>query len=112
MSYKKRSTRGVDREAPPKRMNSFLQGLLASYGLDRQIARYQFVTRWAEIMGDEIAQRTRPECIRGNCLIVRVSDSVWAQEISFRRIEILNRLKRTVPELDQIGDLRVYVAPL
>ena len=88
---------------------SVLNSVLKRYGLDREIARYQFVLKWEEIVGKEIARRTRPECLRGGSLVVRVSNSVWAQELSFYKPVILNRLKKHLPVGEMVKDLTFYV---
>ena len=88
---------------------SVLNTVLQRYGLDREIARYQFVLKWEEIVGKEIARRTRPECLRGDSLVVRVSNSVWAQELSFYKPVILNRLKKHLPDGEMVKDLTFYV---
>lgn len=87
-----------------------LQQALRAVGLDHQIARYEFVLRWPEIVGAEIAKRTRPECIRNNTLVIRVASSVWAQELSFQKEIILRRLRRLYPEHDMVHDIHFYVA--
>ena len=97
------------RMAPPDTAESVLTKTLKKYRLDKDIARYQFVLKWREIVGDEIAKRTRPECIRGGALIVCVCDSVWAQELTFQKDVILKRLRQYVREDDVVRDIRFRV---
>ena len=87
-----------------------LKPLLKRHGLDKQLARYEFVTRWREIVGEEISKRSRPECFRGSALVVRVSGSVWAQELGFYKHVILNRLRKHVRGDQIVDDLVFYVA--
>lgn len=93
-------------------IESVLKGALRQCGLDQDIARYRFVTHWSEIVGESIAERTRPECIRQGQLVVRVLDSVWAQELSFRRDAILKRLQRFLDSGEIVSDIRFYVGTL
>lgn len=78
-------------------------------GLDKDIARYRFVLKWPEIVGLEIAKRATPECIRGNALVVRVSDSTWANELSFQKDVILNRLRKHLDSNIELDDVMFYV---
>lgn len=98
------------RGADPARAEQVLRGALSRLGLDREIARYRFVLHWADIVGDEIAQRATPECIKNRVLVVRVSDSSWAQELSFQKRAILTRLKRHLNADEVIDDVIFYVA--
>ena len=85
---------------------------LKKYGLDKDIARYKFVLHWKEIVGEEIAKRTRPECIRKNALVVRVSSSTWAQELGFQKDIILARLKKFLSGDAAVSDIQFYVGDL
>lgn len=93
----------------PTLVGNVLQSVLKDKGLDQQIARYQFVTKWEQIVGREIALRTKPECIRNNCLVIRVSDSAWAQELSFQKPVLLKRLRRYMDSETALRDIQFYV---
>jgi len=85
---------------------------LKKYGIDKDIARYKFVLHWKEIVGEEIAKRTRPECIRKDALVVRVANSAWAQELGFQKDVILARLKRFLSHETAVSDIQFYVGDL
>jgi len=82
---------------------------LEKYGLDKDIARYQFVLYWKNIVGAAAAARAQPECIRGNTLVVKVANSAWAQELSFQKAVILSRLKKYSGD-NTVEDIKFYVA--
>lgn len=86
-----------------------LRKALRRYGLDSHLARYEFVLHWEEIVGPEIAKRATPEAVRKRCLIVRVCDSAWMQELSFRKSVILHRLQNHVDDKSLVQDIRFYV---
>jgi predicted nucleic acid-binding Zn ribbon protein len=94
----------------PVSAQSVLAGVLKDCGLDKELARYHFVLRWPEIVGEEIAKRTKPECLRNGALVVRVANSVWAQELSFHKKVIVNRLKKHLQGDDVVNDIVFYVA--
>ena len=91
-----------------------IEGILAlalkKNNLDTQLARYEFVLHWAEIVGPEISTRTRAECIRNGILIVAVNNSVWAQELSFNKAMILRRLKERLSQPECVKDISFYVS--
>ena len=96
----------------PVEVRAVLASALRQTGLEERIARYNFMLRWPEIVGEEIARRTRPEYIRGRCLIVRVVDSVWAQELSFHKQAILVRLRRHMEEGEMLDDVAFVVGEM
>ena len=100
--------RAIKRKATPQPIQGTLNSALARAGIAKDLARYQFVLRWAEIVGEDIAARTKPEALRGDTLVVRVCDSAWAQELTFQKDVILNRLERFFGD-DCPRDLTFYV---
>lgn len=96
----------------PAPILNVLTSALKTYGLDKEIARYDFVLHWKDIVGAEIFKRTKPECIRGKALVVRVSNSTWAQELSFHKDFILGRLKKYLKSDEIVDDVHFYVGPL
>lgn len=49
---------------------------------------------WRQSVGPQIAARTHPENIRRGTLFVRVSTSVWMQELQFMKKEIITKMNR------------------
>lgn len=102
----------VPRKNSPEKVQKVLSMALKKFGLDKDIARYKFVLHWPEIVGADVAQRTRPECFRNGALVVRVSTSSWAQELSFQKEAILRRLKMFVDADMIVDDVQFYVGDL
>lgn len=100
------------RKASPEKIQNVLSLALRKFGIDKQIARYQFVLRWPEIVGPDIARLTRPECIRNGALVVRVANSTWAQELSFQKEAILRRLKKFTDSDVAVSDVQFYVGDI
>lgn len=96
----------------PMKADELLASALKGLGLDEKIARYRFVTHWREIVGPEIASRTRPECLRNGALVVRVTSSAWAQELSFQKGTILKRLAKFLDAKDLVEDINFYVGEI
>ena len=47
---------------------------------------------WKDVVGLRLAQRTRPMSLHDGTLTVKVSSSIWAQELSFLQDTLLHRL--------------------
>jgi len=95
--------------APVKKV---LETALRRNGLKADISKYMFVLHWPEIVGEEIAKRTKPECIRGKSLVVRVTNSVWSQELTFQKDIILKRLNKFLGNRDEVKDIQFFIGPL
>ncbi len=104
--------RDVSRGGSPLSVEQVLSGLLKAKGIDKKIAKYKFVSHWAEIVGEDIAKRASPECLRNGALVVRVCNSAWAQELSFQKEIILQRLKKYTPQDEVVKDVVFYVSPI
>ena len=84
-------------EAVGPLLSDVLQGL----GLDRRLREFKAVEIWDAVVGETIAQNTRPIGIREGVLFVEVASSVWMQELVLLRDDIVERLNR------ELGETRV-----
>ncbi len=94
----------------PSEIAGILKSVLKRNDLGEKMARYEFVLHWAEIVGPEIAKRTRAECIRNGVLVVAVNNSVWAQELTFNKAMILKRLRERLSRSESVRDVSFYVS--
>lgn len=93
----------------PEAVAKILGLALKRYGLEKKVAQYAFVQHWVEVVGPEVAKRTKPESIYRGILMVRVTNSVWAQELSMRRGEFLTRLRPLLTPDTQVHDIQFRV---
>lgn len=101
--------RFVDRGRDPATITALLASALRRPDLRYQFERYQFVLHWKDIVGEELANVTKPECLKQERLVIRVSSSAWAQEISFRKAYILNRLMPYLRPEEVVRDIYLLV---
>lgn len=101
--------RGAVRNTRPARAEAVLKAALHRFGLDQEIERYRFVLHWQEIVGEEIAKLSRPESLRNGHLRVSVPSSVWAQELSFYKPVIINRLRKFLGADSAVKDVSFVV---
>jgi predicted nucleic acid-binding Zn ribbon protein len=88
-----------------------LAGLFRRLGLVEQARAWRAMASWARAAGPRLAKHTRAEQLRNKTLVVRVSSSAWANELSFIKAELLAKL-RALPGGDVVQDLRFSVGPL
>lgn len=53
---------------------------------------------WIKAVGSRIADQTSPEKLQKGTLFVKVSNSVWMQQLHFLKAEIIEKLKRQTGE--------------
>jgi len=66
--------------------------LLAGWGLDERLTQYQALLIWDEVVGPQIAARTKPEKIRDGVLEVSVDQPTWMQQLQLLKPQILAKL--------------------
>ena len=67
--------------------------------------------RWRSLVGPEVARRTQPGTLTGDCLQVVVDNSPWCQEITLRAPEIVAVLAREFGPA-RVRSLRVTLGTL
>jgi hypothetical protein len=53
---------------------------------------YEALRQWPDIVGTEVAEHTKPLYIAEKFLYIKCDGSVWSQEISFRKNEIIRKI--------------------
>ncbi len=112
----KLAARTADRVVPPRRrrmgvntdltrVKGILSKVLSYRGLDKKVERYEFILHWPAIVGERLAEVTKPECIRNRALIVKVAHPVWAQELVMMKPVILQSLARYLKPGDIVQDI-------
>lgn len=78
-------------------IGSILEKALDVRHISKDASRYSGFNLWPELVGPEIARVAEPlRMVRGNVLQLRVVDPVWAQELSMRKTEILDKISSGV----------------
>lgn len=76
----------------PRPLEGPLDSVLDRMGLGKVVERYAVFREWPDRVGREIARVTEPHRVDGDTLIVKVTSSAWAGELSLRQNEILERV--------------------
>ena len=71
--------------------NVFTQ-LFRELGIEKAIQQNMAVSRWAEIVGDRIAEISEAEKIENGVLFIKVSSPVWRNELVFMKSKLVTSL--------------------
>ena len=66
---------------------------------------------WKNIAGDGAARHSKPETLRKGVLTVRVDSSVWMQELTMKKRNLLKGLKRAFGK-DKIAEIHFKIGEI
>ena len=92
----------------PVSLSALLSEMISRKNWSKKISQHAVFHIWPEVVGNDIAERTYPYIIRGTILWVRVSDSVWMQQLHLQKPLILEKINRRLKGA-VISDLRFQV---
>ena len=93
------------RASSTKAISEAIQELTQSFGIDKKLRQYEAVTRWASIVGPQIAGETEPQKIEKGLLLVRVRKGVWRNELSMRKAEIIAKINKAIG-IEAVKDIK------
>ena len=89
-----------------------LERSFAHLRLDKKTERYIDFAKWADIVGETIANNASPDRFLGEqTLVVKVRNASWGQELSMQKQELLAKLREGFPN-SVISDIRFETASL
>jgi predicted nucleic acid-binding Zn ribbon protein len=94
----------------PEPIGEILAELMARRGFAGLRSAAACESAWREVVGD-LASYTRVGSIRRGRLEVTVANSTVVQELSFRKLALLEALSRRLPD-QKITDLRFRIGPI
>jgi hypothetical protein len=74
-----------------ERVGVVLRDLGKGSAVTKRLAEAEALTRWADVVGSQLASRTVPVTVSGGRLLVVVRGSALRQELSFQKTTILRR---------------------
>jgi predicted nucleic acid-binding Zn ribbon protein len=89
----------------PQSLASVIDALFHQLGLEKKLKQYDIVDIWPSVVGSQIAQVTSVDKIQNNVLVIKVSAAPWRTELTFRRKEILEKVREAMNS-DSIKDIR------
>lgn len=83
--------------SPPYDLRSLLGGSLKALDLQKRVREETCLLYWDEVVGEQVAGAAQPDFVRDGKVFVTVKNSVWANELTFLKADIVSRLN------DRIG---------
>ena len=80
------------RRDDPQPLNAAIGGLIDARGWREAAAVGSVFGRWAEIVGPELAEHTRPESLADGELIVTADSTAWATQVRLLAAHLVRRL--------------------
>ena len=77
-------------------MGEALESMLRDQELSEPLKPHTARLLWAEVVGEKIASASAARAVRSGVLFVSVRSSVWANELAFYKLDILDRLNERI----------------
>jgi predicted nucleic acid-binding Zn ribbon protein len=83
-----------DRYKELSELGSSIFELFKAFGYEDEYYRGKVRAEWNSIVGQKIASNVEISCFEGGVLTLKTNNSVWKNEIFFRRTEIMNLINQ------------------
>jgi predicted nucleic acid-binding Zn ribbon protein len=109
-SERRKAVPGAARSGEAEGLGSVLDGLLRERTWRAGMLIGDLARRWAEVVGDRLAEESRPAGLQDDVLIVKVASAAWATQIGFLADEVARRSNEVVGG-SVVRSIRVLVDP-
>ena len=73
-------------------LKNILSEVIEDSGMQKGIQQQQVLLYWERIVGKGISKVTNAKRIDNNILFIRVETPVWRQELTFQKIELIQKI--------------------
>ncbi|MEW6685540.1 MAG: DUF721 domain-containing protein [Candidatus Edwardsbacteria bacterium] len=80
----------------PEAVGSILKRVISDLGIEKKLKEEEAILQWPEVVGPLIAGKTLPFRVERGKLFVKVSSSVWMQQLIFLRPQIVEKLNTKI----------------
>jgi hypothetical protein len=102
--------RGPPRALAAVRAGDAVQSVLRFRGIADEVRAGRLLTEWTDLVGQRIAQRTRPEGVFERVLVIEVASSAWLHELNILRTQIMAGLVERLGEPKLFDELKFKLA--
>lgn len=93
----------MPRDGTTSDLGSLLATVFQQKNWRRRFGLHQVFLFWDKEVGAEIAAHAQPDVIKGDVLWLKVSDSIWMQQLQFEKQHIINCLNKRLDKLTNLG---------
>lgn len=83
-----------ERSSNFKPLGDIVDRLMKAYQLDEKLLEIDVLSKWEEMMGKAVAQRTRNLFIQDKVLILEIDSSVMREELVYGKNVIIQRINQ------------------
>ncbi|MEK7275616.1 MAG: DUF721 domain-containing protein [Candidatus Desantisbacteria bacterium] len=76
--------------------------------LTKKISEGTIIQKWTEIVGKVISSHTQPLRVKERLLFVGVDSSIWANELSLLKMQIISDINKTIGQ-NMISDIHFKI---
>lgn len=82
------------KQARLQKLGNVLKGILKKHNISFDSEEQRLLEVWYKAVGPQISAQTRPDKLRRNTLFVKVSSSVWMQQLHNLKSEIIEKFNQ------------------
>ena len=82
------------KQANLQRLGNVIQGILKKHNILFDSEEQRLLEFWQKAVGPQISVQTRPDRLKRNTLFVKVSSSVWMQQLHILKQEIIEKINK------------------
>ena len=94
----------------PTRVGASLDRVAHALGVTRASTLSGVFASWPDMVGESVAQHTRPRSLRDGTLVVSVDEPAWATQLRWLEADLLARLAEVLGP-GQVARIEVRVSP-
>jgi len=76
---------------------------------DRELTRIWDL--WDGLVGEIVAENAQPEAIKGNILVINVTNSTWVHHLQFSKKEIIKKINHAFGK-DLVGEIKFKIGTI
>ena len=89
-------------------ISDVLKSFFTDFEKKKEITKESIEDEWKLLVGEPAARHSRPVLVRKAILTVQVDSSVWMQELSMKKRQLLKGLKKTLGK-DRICEIHFKI---
>ncbi|GAB4338487.1 MAG: hypothetical protein Kow0037_22550 [Calditrichia bacterium] len=93
--------------ATARPLNQLIYQLLESLGIKERVEEHFAFVYWDSAVGKQIAAQTEPKKIVNGTLFVKVSNTIWRNELTFMKPDIIGKLNHKIGK-NVVKDIKFY----
>lgn len=94
----------------PQRIKGLLAGMMSGLGVAAPMQSARLFSKWAEIVGADVAARARPVSLKDGLLRIKTDSAIWAAEFRYLAPEVIKRVNAEL-ESPLVKEIKVWVDP-